>query len=81
VIPDKAAIVRGLRDALDHNLPADCRAGIVRAIELYTGKAEPTPEPPDTRPRDALYNQPITFTPKISINGKPLTNPQPTETF
>jgi hypothetical protein len=78
---DTATLVRNLREALDHNLPADCRAGIVRAIELYTGRPEPLPVPPDPTPRDALYNLPITFTPKVSVNGKPLTNPQPTEIF
>jgi hypothetical protein len=30
----------------------------------------PTPEP-DTRPRDC-YNRPITFTPKVTVGGKPL---------
>jgi hypothetical protein len=74
------ATVRSLRDALDHNLPSDMRQGIVRAIELLSGKPEAHPAP-DTQPRDALYNLPITFTPKISVNGKPLHNPQPTEKF
>ena len=27
------------------------------------------PAPPDTRPRDALTNRPITFTPKVTVNG------------
>jgi hypothetical protein len=35
---------------------------------------EPTARP-DTRPRDALYNRVITFTPKVTIGGKPLSNP------
>jgi hypothetical protein len=68
------ASMRNLREALAHNLPADMRAGIQRAIDTLQGFPDPAPEP-DTQPRDALYNRPITFTPKVSINGKPLSNP------
>jgi hypothetical protein len=66
------AIIANLRDALEHNLPADMRQGIVASIEHLTGKAEPSQTPPDTRPRDALTGEVITLTPKVTVGGKPL---------
>lgn len=30
----------------------------------------PQSPPPDTRPRDPVYNKPITFTPQISVDGR-----------
>jgi hypothetical protein len=77
---DTATLVRNLREALEHDLPADCRMGIQRSIELLTGKPEASSAPPDTRPRNALTGELISFTAsKVTIGGKPLTNP--TETF
>jgi hypothetical protein len=65
--PDNEAIVRGLRESLDHNLPADMRRGIQQAIELYTGKPEPRPVPP----------APLgpAFTAKVTLNGEPFPHP------
>jgi hypothetical protein len=40
-----------------------------------------TPTEPDTRPRDALYGKVIDFNVKVTVNGKSLHNPQPTEKF
>jgi hypothetical protein len=61
--PDNEAIVRNLRDALDHDLPADMRQGIQRTIEFHTGRPDPTPEPPT----------PLgpAFVAKVTINGEP----------
>jgi hypothetical protein len=74
-------LIHNLREALEHNLPSDMRAGIVRSIELLTGKPEAAPQP-DTQPRDALYNKPITFTAsKVTVNGLPLHSHKTTELF
>jgi hypothetical protein len=79
---DTATLVRNLREALGHDLPADCRAGIQRSIELLTGKPEATSAPPDTRPRNALTGEPITIiASKVTVNGKPLHAPKTTEIF
>jgi hypothetical protein len=78
--PDNEAIVRGLRESLEHNLPSDMKQGIQASIAHLTGRPDPTPAP-DPTPRDALYNLPITFTPKVSVNGKPLHAPKTTEIF
>jgi hypothetical protein len=68
------AIVRNLREALDHNLPADMRQGIQTSIEFLTGKPEAPPAPPDTGPRD-VHNQPIIFTARVTLNGQPTIHP------
>jgi hypothetical protein len=38
------------------------------------GRLKPPSPGPDTRPRDALTNRVITFTPKVSIGGDKLLN-------
>jgi hypothetical protein len=68
------ALVRGLRESLNHNLPADMRHGIHKAIELYSGKPEAQSAPPDTGPRD-VHNQPIIFTARVTLNGQPTIHP------
>jgi hypothetical protein len=74
------AIVRGLRESLE-TLPYDMHSGVQSAIAYYTDPDknpygyQPPPEPP----RNSMTNQPITFTPKVSIGGKELntTNTDP----
>jgi hypothetical protein len=63
-----AATVRGLREALDHNLPSDMRRGIEASIALLQGRPDPTPAPP----------APLgpAFTAKVTLNGE--TFPHPT---
>jgi hypothetical protein len=69
---DKATIVRGLREALDANLPADMRQGIHRAIEFYSGQPSVAAQP-DDRPRDAKNGRIIEFrASKVTVNGKTL---------
>jgi hypothetical protein len=56
-------ILKGLRESLDHNLPADMRAGIQASIEHLTGKPEPRPAPPTPLGPG--------FVAKVTINGEP----------
>jgi hypothetical protein len=62
-----ADILKGLRDALDHDLPADMRQGIVASIEHLTGKPEPRPAPPT--PMGPA------FVAKVTLHGEPFPHP------
>jgi hypothetical protein len=59
--------IRGLRDALAHDLPSDMRAGIVASIELLSGKAEPRPAPPTPLGPG--------FVAKVTLHGQPFPHP------
>jgi hypothetical protein len=61
------ATVRGLREALEHNLPADMRQGIQASIAHLTGRPDPTPEPPPTLGP--------AFTATVTFNGKTFPHP------
>jgi hypothetical protein len=67
------ATLRGLRESLE-TLPSDMHSGIYSAIAYYENPdANPYDyQPPPEPPRNSMYNQPITFTPKVSIGGKEL---------
>jgi hypothetical protein len=63
------AALRGLREALDSYPFGDpMRSAIQAGIDFYKDATPPAPE----LPRNSVTNQPITFTPKISIGGKEL---------